>query len=124
MNPERRFPFGVAPIVLPAERTRPVPAPPLPAERTMPMPPMPLSAVRPAPDTQATAPLPNFVPPAEALPFSAAEPSESRAPLVPPPPPPRVARSGGVWSSGFWMFLLALDMIVLAYLFITWRLGR
>jgi hypothetical protein len=127
MKPEHDSPIRVAPASLPSERTQP-------------MPPMPLTATPPA-RTEATAPLSERFLQAPALPFRATErtepapvlfepptPSEPqhepRSPFVPPPPPRAPARAGTSLRSAFWMLLLALDLIVLGYLFVTWRLGR
>ena len=98
-RPERRFPFGHEPV-------------PAPTERTAPLPPR---------DTQQTAPLAGFLPPAHALPF--------RTPFLPPPLP----ESAPVQSSRplaqpaislkhkAALVLLVLDIAVLLYLALTWR---
>jgi len=81
-------------------------------QSTTPLPPLPL----PAPDPQATAPLADFLRPA--LPFGES-PAEPPCALVPPLPPARPAQSRTSLRTAAWLVLLALDLLVLVYLFAT-----
>jgi hypothetical protein len=82
------------------------------AEQTGPLPPS---------NPQVTAPLIGFVPPERALPFRASSP-DLPAPLIVPQPssrpllPPRLS-----FREASSLVLLVLDVLVLAYLALTWR---
>ena len=105
MSPVRNFPFGKEPAAMLTQATTPLPILP--------------------PNPQATAPLVDFIPPADALPFDEppAAPMRLTAPILPlvPPLPSRVpARSRVSFRTAASLVLLVLDVVVLVYLAATW----
>jgi hypothetical protein len=105
MSAMRSFPFGKEPAAVLTQATTPLPMLP--------------------PNPQATAPLVNFMPPADALPFDEppAAPMLLTAPILPlvPPLPPRTpARSRASFRTAAALVLLVLDVVVLVYLAATW----
>ena len=108
MSPPRRSPVGGEPDVTSAQSTKPLPL-----------------------DPQATAPLVDFMPPADALPFRELPtapmppltPPTVLAPLAPlvPPLPPRVpARSRVSLRTVAALALVVIEVSVLVYLVATW----
>lgn len=100
MSP-RRFPFGQEPVLVRAPEEPPSKSS---AEQTVPL----------APLAEQTVPLAAFLPPSRALPFSPV--------LVPAPPAsaPAPAQSRTSFRTAAALVLLALDLLVLGYLFATW----